>query len=76
MDLERALHKKWNLIPMAVVQRFILSRMKRCVGAGGYRRSILILSTDVTPVQFDAMFCVMKKVAPKGNDRSTESQQL
>ena len=32
MDRE---HQECNRIPTAVVQRFILSRMKRCVGAWG-----------------------------------------
>ena len=35
MDLERARHQECNRIPTAVVQRFILSRMKRCMGAWG-----------------------------------------
>ena len=35
MDLERALHKKCNQIPMAVAQRLISSIMRRCVGACG-----------------------------------------
>ena len=33
MDLSRALHKKWIRIPMAVVQRLILSMTRRCGGA-------------------------------------------
>ena len=49
MDLERALHKKCNLIPMAVAQRLISSKMRRWVGACGvYRKSYQILSNDVT----------------------------
>ena len=35
MDLERALHKKCNQIPMVVAQRLISSMMIRCVGACG-----------------------------------------
>ena len=31
MDLERALHQKWNRIPMAVAWRLISSMMRRCV---------------------------------------------
>ena len=59
MDLERALHKKCNQIPMVVAQRLISSMMRRCVGACGVtRRSYQILSNDVT-VQFDAVYCVM-----------------
>ena len=49
MDLERALHKKCNQIPMVVAQRLISSMMKCCVGACGVqRRSYQILSNDVT----------------------------
>ena len=35
MDLERALQKKCNQIPMAMAQRLISSMMRRCVGAYG-----------------------------------------
>ena len=31
MDLERALHKKCNRIPMTVIHRLISSRKRRCV---------------------------------------------
>ena len=49
MDLERALHKKCNQIPLVVAQRLISSMMQRCVGACGVkRRSYQILSNDVT----------------------------
>ena len=49
MDLERALHKKCNQIPMVVAQRLISSMMRRCVGAFGVkRRSCQIVSNDVT----------------------------
>ena len=48
MDLERALHKQCNKIPMVVAQRLI-SSMMRCVGAcGGKWRSYQILSNDAT----------------------------
>ena len=33
IDLELALHKKCNQIPMVVAQRLISSMMRRCVGA-------------------------------------------
>ena len=49
MDLERALHKKSNQIPMVVAKRLISSVMIRCVGACGVkRRSYQIQSNDVT----------------------------
>ena len=49
MDLERALHKQCNQIPMAVAQKLISSMMRRCVGACGVkRRSYQILNNDVT----------------------------
>ena len=35
MDLERALHKKCNQIPMVVAQRLNSSMMRRCLGACG-----------------------------------------
>ena len=35
MDLERALHKKCNQIPMLVAQRLISSMMRRLVGVCG-----------------------------------------
>ena len=35
MNIERALHKKCNQIPMVVAQRLISSMMRRCVGACG-----------------------------------------
>ena len=35
MDIERALHKKCNQIPMVVAQRLISSMMRRFVGACG-----------------------------------------
>ena len=35
MSLERALHKKYNRIPMVVVQRLASNNVKRCVGALG-----------------------------------------
>ena len=48
MDLERALHKKCNQIPMVVAQRLISSIMRRCVGAWGFNtRSYQIQSNDV-----------------------------
>ena len=48
MDLERALHKKCNQIPMVVAQRLISSMMRRCVGAFGVqRRTYQILSNDL-----------------------------
>ena len=62
MDTEPALHKKWNRIPMAGFSSMI--NAVRLLG--GNRRSYQILSNDVTfkretPVQFDAVYCVMKK---------------
>ena len=49
MDLERALHKKCNQIPMAGAQRLISSMMRRCVGACGVKqRSYQILRHYVT----------------------------
>ena len=49
MDLEGALHKKCNQIPMAVPRRLISSMMRRCVGTCGVqRRSYQRLSNDVT----------------------------
>ena len=49
MDLERALHKKCYLIPMAVDQRLISCKMRRCVGdCVVKRRSNQILSNNVT----------------------------
>ena len=49
MDLERALHKKCNQIPMVVAQRLISSMMRRCVGACGVkRRKYQTLSNNVT----------------------------
>ena len=35
MDLARALHKKWDRIPMAVVQRLIPNMTRRCGDAWG-----------------------------------------
>ena len=35
MDLERALHKNCNQIPIVVAQRLISSMMRRCVGVWG-----------------------------------------
>ena len=32
-SMDRALHKKWDIIPMAVVQKLISSMTRRCVGA-------------------------------------------
>ena len=49
MDLERALHKKCNQIPIVVAQRLISSMMRRCLGACGVkRRSYQVLNNDVT----------------------------
>ena len=49
MDLERALHKKCNPIPMVVAHRLISSMMRLCVSACRVkRRSNQILSNDVT----------------------------
>ena len=49
MNIERALHKKCNPIPIAVAQMFISSMRRRCVGACGVKRSSYqILSNDVT----------------------------
>ena len=49
MDLERALHKKCNQIPMVVAQRLISSMMRRWVGACGVERRLYqILSNNVT----------------------------
>ena len=48
-NLERALHKKCNQIPMVVAQRLISSMLRLCVDACGVkRRSFQILSNDVT----------------------------
>ena len=49
MDLERALHKECNQIPMVVAQRLISSMMGRCVGASEVkRRSYRIFSHAAT----------------------------
>ena len=57
MDIERALHKKCNQIPMVVAQRLISSMMRRCVGACGVKRWLYqILSNDVN---FEASPCAI-----------------
>ena len=50
MDLERALIKKFNQIPIAVAQRLISSLMRRCVGAYGVNigHTVQIRSNDLT----------------------------
>ena len=60
MDLERALHKKCNQIPMVGTQRLISSMMRRCMGACGVeRRSYQRLSNDVT---FEArLLCILTR---------------
>ena len=75
MDIERALHKKCNQMPVAVAQRLILSMMRRCVGAwggggsgggggGGKWRSYQILTNDDT---FEARpLCSLTRVLRNG----------
>ena len=38
MDLERALHQKWNRILIAVIQRLISSMRRRCVAVCAMNR--------------------------------------
>ena len=67
MDLERAIHEKSNRITVALVQSLISSTMLNAVWVLGEITEV-IPDTEYrcdflgkTPVQFDAVYCVMKK---------------
>ena len=65
MDLEHALHQKWNRIPVAVVQMLISSLMMSCVAALGVNGGHTRYRPDSLVVRASASGAVGRGFAPR-----------